>query len=129
MSYLTFRNVNSLLLLPAILPILFWPENLLTAIPTAFSENSRGEINQPPVAVDDSFTVHGSTQLPSVLANDSDPDGDSIHFDSYVTLPQHGTLTGVGYPTRARVPPGDWIRWNRKLQLSHLRQSRRLRNC
>jgi RHS repeat-associated protein len=61
--------------------------------------------NQPPVAVDDSYQVHGTTALGSMLANDHDPDGDSIHFDSYVSLPQHGILTGVGYPTAPNYIP------------------------
>src|SRR5688572_10453699 len=32
--------------------------------------------NSPPVADPDAFTIDGTTQLPSVLANDYDPDGD-----------------------------------------------------
>ncbi|HEX6716318.1 MAG TPA: Ig-like domain-containing protein [Pyrinomonadaceae bacterium] len=50
-------------------------------------------VNNPPVAVNDSFTVHGRTNLP-VLANDSDPDGNSIGVSGYVTTPQHGTVSG-----------------------------------
>jgi RHS repeat-associated protein len=75
------RKFNSLLLLPALLPLMFLT---YSAAP-----------NSPPVAVDDAYTVHGGTQLtPSVLANDSDPDGDGIHFDSYGSQPQHGRLVG-----------------------------------
>src|SRR5438552_8205299 len=62
-------------------------------------------VNNAPVAVDDSFTVHGATYLDSVLANDYDPDHDAILFDSFVSLPQHGILAGVGYPTAPLYVP------------------------
>jgi RHS repeat-associated protein len=52
-----------------------------------------------PVAVDDTFTVHGGIQLPSLLANDFDPDGDGINFFAYGSQPQHGFLVGSsGHP-------------------------------
>src|SRR5215467_10127170 len=52
------------------------------------------ETNSPPVAVDDSFTVHGQRQL-TPLTNDYDPDNDSFSLYSY-TQPQHGgILTGT----------------------------------
>jgi hypothetical protein len=48
--------------------------------------------NSPPVAVDDSYTVHVSLLI-SPMQNDSDPDpGDSISFQGITTQPQHGTL-------------------------------------
>jgi RHS repeat-associated protein len=49
-------------------------------------------VNQAPTPADDSFTVHGGTQLPNFLANDSDPDNDPFSFNGYVTFPQHGHL-------------------------------------
>jgi YD repeat-containing protein len=49
--------------------------------------------NNPPVAVNDSYTVHGPTNL-AVIANDSDPDGNSIGVNGYITPPQHGTVSG-----------------------------------
>jgi RHS repeat-associated protein len=52
------------------------------------------ETNSAPVAVDDSFTVHGQRQL-TPLTNDYDPDNDSFSLYSF-TQPQHGgILTGT----------------------------------
>src|SRR5438876_2732365 len=63
------------------------------------------ETNSPPVAVDDAYTVHGTTQLPSVLANDYDPDGDGIQFASYGSQPQNGYLVGSsGFPPSSYTP-------------------------
>ena len=53
--------------------------------------------NNPPVAVDDSFTVHGRTNLP-MLANDYDPDGNPIGISQFITTPQHGTLSATASP-------------------------------
>ena len=53
-------------------------------------------VNQAPDAVDDAFTVPGdqpfSVAAPGVLANDSDPDDDSLSA-TIVTAPAHGTVT------------------------------------
>src|SRR5688572_738326 len=49
-------------------------------------------VNNPPTAGNDSYTVHGSTVVGPLLANDSDPDGDSISFYDIVTWPTHGNL-------------------------------------
>jgi RHS repeat-associated protein len=49
--------------------------------------------NQNPVAGTDSYTAHGQIQLTNLLANDSDPDGDPISFNGYISFPQHGHLT------------------------------------
>jgi hypothetical protein len=60
------------------------------------SKRSRivSETNSPPVAVDDSFTVHGQRQL-TPLTNDYDPDNDAFSLYSF-TQPQHGgILTGT----------------------------------
>lgn len=56
--------------------------------------NSGASDNQPPVAVDDAFQVHGFTRFgeQDLLANDSDPDGDAIYFDRVFDYPQHGNL-------------------------------------
>lgn len=58
-------------------------------------ELSAAPTNSPPVAVDDHYTVHGSLVL-NLLANDSDPDGDTIIFDGLAIGPAHGVLTPVG---------------------------------
>jgi RHS repeat-associated protein len=49
--------------------------------------------NSPPVAVNDSYTVHGASTNLVVRANDSDPDGDSIHVDGIQQQAQHGWVT------------------------------------
>ncbi|HXM51509.1 MAG TPA: Ig-like domain-containing protein [Pyrinomonadaceae bacterium] len=49
-------------------------------------------INSPPTPVNKSFTVHGYTLLGDLLSGDSDPDGDSLNFNSIQTYPQHGSL-------------------------------------
>ena len=50
------------------------------------------DINQPPVALDDSGTTEqGYPVAINVLANDSDPDGDPISITTIVTAPAHGT--------------------------------------
>src|SRR6185295_844557 len=53
-------------------------------------------VNDPPVAVNDSYTTPEDTTLtiatPGVLANDSDVDGDSLS-EVPVSQPTHGTLT------------------------------------
>ncbi len=48
-------------------------------------------VNQPPVAVTDSYTVHHQLLI-TPPGNDYDPEGDGVSFDSIVTQPQHGTL-------------------------------------
>jgi VCBS repeat-containing protein len=51
-------------------------------------------VNDPPVAVDDAYTIDEDTSLnlaaPGVLANDSDVDGDTLTL-VLVTAPQHGS--------------------------------------
>lgn len=51
------------------------------------------EPNSPPVAVNDSYTVHGyiSVSGPGIVANDFDPDGDPISLSSCSAV-AHGTL-------------------------------------
>jgi RHS repeat-associated protein len=48
--------------------------------------------NDPPVAVDDNYTVHGHLLLTPV-ANDYNPEGDGLSFNAIETQPQHGTLS------------------------------------
>ncbi|HUS12636.1 MAG TPA: Ig-like domain-containing protein, partial [Pyrinomonadaceae bacterium] len=48
--------------------------------------------NSAPLAIDDSYQVHGDTDVGPLLANDSDPDGDPISLSAFITLPQHGLL-------------------------------------
>jgi hypothetical protein len=51
-------------------------------------------VNDAPVAKDDSVTMDEDTSKTfNILANDSDPDGDTITIDSIVTQPTHGTIT------------------------------------
>lgn len=67
--------------------------------------------NRPPLALDDAFEVAEPTrvlQLRDLLANDDDPDGDSmIVTDIRITqLPQHGTLV-LGFESLIYTPlPG-----------------------
>ena len=65
--------------------------------------------NSPPVAADDSYSVHGYTQLGNLLANDSDPDGDGIYFDSYGTLPQHGSFSGPNLAMPGYSPTSGYV--------------------
>jgi hypothetical protein len=51
--------------------------------------------NNPPVGVSDSYTVHGTTRIGPVQANDTDPDGDQLLFSNGLTFPTHGTLFGT----------------------------------
>src|SRR5712664_2478603 len=49
-------------------------------------------VNSAPTPLNKSFTVHGYTLLGDLLSGDSDPDGDSLNFNSIQTYPQHGSL-------------------------------------
>jgi VCBS repeat-containing protein len=67
-------------------------------------------INNPPVAVADSYSTDEDTVLgidpPGVLGNDSDPDGDQLTAIK-LTDPQHGTLNSNGDGSFAYTPhPG-----------------------
>lgn len=63
------------------------PSNIVTIV----------AVNDPPVAVDDSYSVDQDTTLsqpaPGVLANDTDADGSATPQAVLVTGPSHGTLT------------------------------------
>lgn len=54
-------------------------------------------VNQAPTAVNDSYTVHGSTIIGPMMVNDFDPDGDTISW-SFVSPPSHGSVFGLSYP-------------------------------
>ena len=54
-------------------------------------------VNEPPVGVNDTYQVHGSTNIGPMLANDSDPDGDPISF-VFLTGASHGTVFGLPFP-------------------------------
>lgn len=60
--------------------------------------------NQPPVAGDDSYVAHGSTAIGPMLADDSDPDGDQIHYVQ-LNAPSHGTLSGLAQPDMQQYAP------------------------
>lgn len=58
--------------------------------------SANGEVNTPPVAVDDTATTgYGSPVAINVLLNDSDPDGDALSV-SGLTGPLHGSLSAIG---------------------------------
>jgi hypothetical protein len=81
---------------------------LLVATPAYLRRNSAAKLlnpNSPPVAVDDSYTVHGPTSIGPFLANDSDADGDSISFYNIVSSPAHGSLSGGAQPDRKYYTP------------------------
>lgn len=61
--------------------------------------------NSPPIANADSYTVHGTTLIGSLLANDSDPDGDTISWYGLVASPTHGTLSPTGNPAYKSYTP------------------------
>jgi RHS repeat-associated protein len=50
--------------------------------------------NQPPVAEDDHYSVHGAATIGSILANDYDPDG-AVLNESVLSPPAHGALSGT----------------------------------
>ncbi len=67
-------------------------------------------VNQAPTPGNDFFTVDGQTQLTDLLANDSDPDGDPISLESYVSSPQHGSrLDGPTLSTPFYVPNNGFV--------------------
>jgi YD repeat-containing protein len=73
-------KVHSFLILPALFSLMFL---------------GKSQDNHPPVAVDDSYSVHGCGLL-HVTANDSDPDNDPIAVNAFPTLPTHGSVFNQG---------------------------------
>src|SRR5205085_8995780 len=66
----------------------------LLFLPFIFTADARMLTNHPPVAVDDNYTRHRSGNIGPMLANDSDPDGDSLSLN-ILTYPTHGRLYGT----------------------------------
>jgi RHS repeat-associated protein len=61
--------------------------------------------NSAPTPGADSYTIHGFTSFGTpntLMANDSDPDGDDISFDRVLTYPSHGNL----YIPSGNIPQG-----------------------
>ena len=88
------RQFHSLIVIPAII-------SLWVLVGSAAFHRGTGlsgpETNSPPVAVDDSYTVHGG-QLILPMTNDYDPDNDP--FSLYTFTPaQHGTVTAISSTT------------------------------
>ena len=86
MFSLSPHKFHSLLILPVLLS---WFLLGSTSVPD----------NHPPVAVSDSYTIHGSMipLTPTLTVNDSDPDGDPLSISDIPQFPSHGTLArGVG---------------------------------
>ncbi len=78
----SLAKFHGLLITPALLPLLFFI-------------STRSWDNHPPVAVTDSYTIHGCAipLTPDVTANDSDPDGDPFFIDAFPQLPANGTVS------------------------------------
>ena len=53
--------------------------------------SAANSLNGSPVAVNDSYTVHGHLFI-NLVANDYNPEGDGLFFNAVETQPQHGTL-------------------------------------
>lgn len=85
MFALASRKFHSLLIAPSLFSFL-----------TLFGSSTQN--NQPPVAVDDSYTIHGCATplLPGVTANDSDPDSDPFSVTSFPQAPAHGSVSRAG---------------------------------
>lgn len=61
-------------------------------------------VNQAPVGNSDTYSVHGTTTIGPMLANDVDADGDTLSYDA-LTYPSHGTLYGLQQPDRKSYVP------------------------
>ena len=61
--------------------------------------------NNPPVAVDDAYTLHGSLFVPGsgIIANDWDPDGQPLHLGT-CTQPAHGSVNCTIYNSFTYIP-------------------------
>jgi outer membrane protein OmpA-like peptidoglycan-associated protein len=66
--------------------------------------------NRPPIAVDDvAQTVEGAAVVISVLANDSDPDGDTLSFNALLAVPANGDVVDNGDGTLTYTPDPGFI--------------------
>jgi VCBS repeat-containing protein len=63
--------------------------------------------NNPPVAVNDTYSTNEDTALniasPGVLSNDNDPDGDTLYAIKVIN-PSHGTVTLIGNGSFTYIP-------------------------
>ena len=66
--------------------------SLLLSAKELRSSFAASSVNDPPVAVDDSYTVHGH-KLMHLMDNDYNPEGDGLTFNALESQPQHGTLS------------------------------------
>ncbi|HEV2903746.1 MAG TPA: Ig-like domain-containing protein, partial [Pyrinomonadaceae bacterium] len=87
----------------------------LFVVPTLFlifiSNSPPAPINGPPVAGNDSYTIHGcATPLnPNLTANDSDPDGDHLTIINFPQSPAHGTLSRGENPLVSYCPDYGYV--------------------
>src|SRR5215471_3818311 len=88
--FLSSRYLHSWIMTPVLVSAWFSFGSPLFA-----DRNSRPatELNSGPVAVDDSYTVHGQAAL-TPMDNDYDPDNEAFSL-YWATQPQHGTATVV----------------------------------
>lgn len=52
--------------------------------------------NAPPTPVNKVYAVRGNTNVGPLLLGDTDPEGDNINLNAFVTSPQHGGLFNTG---------------------------------
>jgi hypothetical protein len=81
----------------------------LFAVSHAYMHNG-STLNGAPLAVNDSYTVHGSTVIGPFFANDTDPDGDTISLNDFPSWPSHGSLNGSYAPDyRLYTPQAGYV--------------------
>jgi len=83
----------------ALIGVVFALSTIVGPISTAVS------FNDPPVAVDDYYTIHNQMLL-SPMTNDFNPEGDGLSFNAIDSQPQHGQLfiyTTGSYTYRANT--------------------------
>lgn len=86
-------------------------DGVVVSAPTAVSIEVR-EPNQPPVAEDDDFAVSNTRILELyfslLLANDVDPEGDALEFQSF-TPPLHGSIRWTNPAGMVYTPPAGYV--------------------
>jgi RHS repeat-associated protein len=87
------RRFHSLLIAPALLPLFMLVSPKVST-------------NDPPVIINDSYTIHGCAipLTPDVTANDSDPDGDQILIVGFRQRPAHGSISRGPFNTVSYCP-------------------------